>query len=122
MPTLPALITTLFGLTSLTIGLSTLILPNLSLTHLSLPHSALPLVLGNGLSAVVIGIYYLLAAYQENRAFSALTVPLRVLIACVFWMQGKQWRRVALWEGLEAVCMAGALVWERRRGKGGKME
>jgi hypothetical protein len=65
---------------------------------------------GNSLAAIAMGIYYALAAYQENRAFFYLTVPMRSLTATVFWRQGGQWKIAGLWEGGGAVLTAVALM------------
>lgn len=65
---------------------------------------------GNSLAAIAMGIYYTLAAYQENRAFFYLTVPMRVLTSTVFWTQGGQWKMAGLWEGGGAVLTAVALM------------
>jgi hypothetical protein len=55
------------------------------------------------------GIYYTLAAVQENRAFFKLTVPMRMLTASVFWAQDGGWRMAGLWEGVGAVATGAAL-------------
>jgi hypothetical protein len=57
---------------------------------------------GNSLAAIAMGIYYSLAAYQENRSFFKLTVPMRLLTATVFWGQGGMWKGAGLWEGVGA--------------------
>lgn len=56
------------------------------------------------------GIYYTLAAYQENRTFFFLTVPMRMLTATVFWSQGGAWKLAGMWEGGGAVVTGLALV------------
>ena len=56
------------------------------------------------------GIYYSLAAYQENRSFFKLTVPMRLLTATVFWGQGGTWKVAGLWEGAGAVLTGLALL------------
>jgi hypothetical protein len=67
----------------------------------------LPAAAGNSLAAVAMGIYYTLAAYQENRKFFIATVPMRCLTAVVFWRQA--WIAPAVWEGTGAVLTAVAL-------------
>jgi hypothetical protein len=65
---------------------------------------------GNALAAIGMGIYYTLAAAQENRTFFKLTVPMRMLTSVVFWGQGGGWRIAGLWEGGGAVLTAVALI------------
>ncbi len=48
--------------------------------------------------------------YQDNQLFFAMTVPMRLLTATVFWSSGGPWRLPALWEGLGAVSTALALA------------
>jgi len=64
------------------------------------------------------GIYYTLAAYQENQTFFIATVPMRSLTALVFWRQA--WIAPAVWEGGGAVLTAvalglGYLGWTRKK-------
>ncbi|KAM7192188.1 hypothetical protein V8F33_008462, partial [Rhypophila sp. PSN 637] len=80
---------------------------------LDLPPTAIPASHGLSLAALAMGIYYSLAAYQENRSFFVLTVPMRLLTATVFWGQGDAWRLPAVWEGGGALFTLGALVWDR---------
>lgn len=113
MPSLSAITIAAFGTTALIAGVTTLLDPSHSLVILNLPDSARPAVLGNGLAAVGMGIYYILGAFQENKTFFAMTVPMRGLTALVFWAQGGPWRMPAVWEGGAAVVTGLALVWER---------
>lgn len=53
----------------------------------------------------------MLAAYQENRAFFALTLA-RFISASIFWFQGPAWRVIATWEAISAVMTAAALAGE----------
>lgn len=55
------------------------------------------------------GLYYTLAAYQNNTTFFKLTVPMRLLTTIVFWTQGGPWRMPAAWEGLGAISTGLAL-------------
>ncbi|OBR09826.1 hypothetical protein CH63R_05518 [Colletotrichum higginsianum IMI 349063] len=103
-----------FGLTSLAAGLDSLLRPLESLASLGLPAAALPAASGNALAAVAMGVYYALAAAQENRAFFLATVPMRLTSAVVFWRQG--WAGVAAWEGGGAALTMLALAWDARRG------
>ncbi|TQN64144.1 hypothetical protein CSHISOI_11279 [Colletotrichum shisoi] len=90
-----------FGLTSLAAGLDALLRPLESLASLGLP-------------AVAMGVYYALAAAQDNRAFFLATVPMRLTSAVVFWRRG--WAGVAAWEGGGAALTMLALAWDARRG------
>jgi hypothetical protein len=56
------------------------------------------------------GIYYTLAAFQENRTFFYLTIPMRMLTSMVFWHQGGDWKLASGWEGGGAILTAVALM------------
>lgn len=114
MPPLSALTIYAFGLSALLLGIQNLLSPTSALSTLDLPASALPAINGTSIAAIAMGIYYTLAAYQRNRPFFALSVPMRLLTASVFWMHGGAWRAAAGWEGGGAVITALALVWEMR--------
>lgn len=113
-----------FGVTSFLSGAYSLLFPNRFLLTFSLPASALPAARGNALAAIAMGIYYTLAAVQENRAFFAATVPMRLLTATVFWMQGeggeggrgRGWRVASLWEGIGAGLTGLMLLLEKKGG------
>ncbi|KAJ7752574.1 hypothetical protein B0H16DRAFT_787045 [Mycena metata] len=102
-----------FGLTAFLAGLVGLIAPTsqAATAHLPGPFSPLciPTARGNALAVIGMGIYYTLAAYQENEMFFALTVPMRLLTTTVFWAQG--WKGPAVWEGGGAVVTLGHLHW-----------
>lgn len=115
MPSATALTIALFGLSCLVAGIHTLTSPSTSIDDLSLPLQALPAVYGLGLASTAMGFYYLLAAYQENRAFFVATVPMRLLTTAVFAGLGGSWRVPAVWEGSGALITLVALVWERSR-------
>lgn len=115
MPSVPAFSIALFGFTSLIAGISTLISPSKFIVNFSLPAGALPTVYGNGLAATAMGLYYLLAAYQENRAFFIATVPMRLLTTMVFANLGGPWKLPAVWEGIGALTTLAAIFWERSR-------
>ena len=68
------------------------------------------------------GMYYILAAYQENRMFFLLTVPMRAVTAGVFWGFGGVWRIVGLWEGAGALVTALGMGWEAWMGKARRAE
>ncbi|OCK77740.1 hypothetical protein K432DRAFT_384426 [Lepidopterella palustris CBS 459.81] len=113
MPSPAALTVYAFGATSFLFGIINLLSPSTTLSTLNLPAAALPAANGNALAAIAMGIYYTLAAWQENRAFFTLTVPMRLLTTAVFWWQGGAWRVPAVWEGIGAVSTGCALVWGR---------
>ncbi|KAJ7366990.1 hypothetical protein DFH08DRAFT_948980 [Mycena albidolilacea] len=106
MPSPAALTIYLFGATAFLAGaLDLLEFP--SSLNVYVPADCLPAAAGNSLAAVAMGIYYTLAAYQENRKFFIATVPMRCLTAVVFWRQA--WIAPAVWEGTGAVLTALAL-------------
>ncbi|KAH7137028.1 hypothetical protein B0J13DRAFT_560411 [Dactylonectria estremocensis] len=115
MPSIARITIIAFGLTSFTAGIFTLYNPDQSLQLLDLPLAALPASRANALAAVAMGIYYTLAAYQDNVAFFTCTVPMRLLTATVFWAQG--WYAASLWEGAGSITTAIALGWDKTRMK-----
>ncbi|KAI0124189.1 hypothetical protein BJ170DRAFT_686556 [Xylariales sp. AK1849] len=116
MPTLAAITIYFFGLTAFLAGVSGLLNPWSTAAQLDFPENCTPVANGNSLAAVAMGIYYSLAAYQENKTFFILTVPMRLLTTAVFWNQG--WTAPAVWEGMGALLTAGALVMGSRRPSG----
>lgn len=121
MPSLAALTIHLFGFTCLVAGVHNLFRPGAALSSFHLPGAALPASNGNALAATAMGLYYHLAAFQENRAFFAATVPMRLLTAAVFvFFSGAEeeargiWRVAGLWEGAGSLLTAAALVWEAK--------
>lgn len=103
MPSFSALTIYLFGATAFGAGVHTLLFSG----------PATPEMKANSLAAIAMGIYYPLAAYQENRAFFIATVPMRSLSATVFWQQG--WVEAAVWEGAGAALTGLALAWQACR-------
>ncbi|KXH56352.1 hypothetical protein CNYM01_00232 [Colletotrichum nymphaeae SA-01] len=103
-----------FGLSSFAAGVHSLLRPHDSLKALDLPAAALPAANGNALAAIAMGIYYTLAAAQDNRAFFLATVPMRLTSAFVFWRQ--DWGIVSGWEGGSAALTLLALAWDARQG------
>lgn len=100
MPSPTAITILLFGATAFGAGLYSLTTtPNAS-----------PEAKANSLAAIAMGIYYPLAAYQENRLFFLATVPMRSLSATVFWYQ--EWTEAAVWEGAGAALTGLAIAWE----------
>jgi hypothetical protein len=108
----------LFGLTALLAGIFNLLSPEAALSTFSLPSGALPAMNGNSLAAIAMGLYYSLAAWQGNRTFYVLSVPMRCLTAFVFWGQGGQWRIASGWEGGGALMTGMGLAWEEWGGRG----
>ncbi|KAF7365097.1 putative mfs multidrug protein [Mycena venus] len=107
MPSLAALTIYLFGVTAFFIGVNDLLDTQSVLERLAFPTDCLPAAAGNSLAAIAMGIYYTLAAYQENQKFFIATVPMRCLTALVFWRQA--WTAPAVWEGGGAILTAVAL-------------
>lgn len=101
-----------FGLTCLASGIYTLLDPTSAAAGLGFSLACIPVARGNSLAAIGMGIYYTLAAYQENRTFFILTVPMRLLTTAVFWNQG--WKLPSVWEGSGALLTLGALALGRR--------
>lgn len=94
----------LFGVTAFGAGVYNLLLVD--------PIS--PEMKANALAAIAMGIYYPLAAYQENRTFFLATVPMRSLSATVFWLQ--DWKAASIWEGAGAALTGLALAWQAQGG------
>lgn len=107
MPSLAASTIYLFGLTALGAGVY-----NLTLNPTTAEMKA------NSLAAIAMGIYYPLAAYQENLLFCIATVPMRSLSATVFWHQ--DWKAAAIWEGAGAALTGLALAWQTWRSGSGQ--
>jgi len=103
-----------FGLTSLIIGAINLVFQDYAMSTLGLSKSSdvQPASDGLALAAIAMGIYYTLAATQENRAFYILTVPMRLLTTAIFLRYDGAWKSAAIWEGTGASLTAIALVWE----------
>lgn len=106
-----------FGMSAFAVGVHNLLFPTAALASLSLPADATPALNGNSLAAIAMGIYYTLAAYQRNRAFFLLTIPMRLLTASVFWRAGGSWKAASSWEAGGAVLTAAAILWEARIGR-----
>ncbi|KAI1122452.1 hypothetical protein F5Y10DRAFT_254057 [Nemania abortiva] len=115
MPSPAALTIYAFGVTALLAGVSSLIDPSSTASQLSFPLTCTPVARGNALAAIAMGLYYSLAAYQENTMFFAATVPMRLLTTAVFFAQG--WPAPAVWEGAGAVITGVALLSASGKGK-----
>lgn len=111
MPSTAAITIYAFGFTSFIFGTLSLLYPQNALETLNLPSAAQPAANGNALAALAMGLYYTLAAYQENRTFFVMTVPMRLLTATVFNAQGGPWRMPAAWECCGALSTAAMLLW-----------
>jgi len=112
MPSIVRLTISAFGITSLLAGVHSLMA-----STAALPSGNSDVVAadrGNALAAIAMGIYYNLAAHQDNTAFFIATVPMRMLSAAVFWAQG--WPAVAAWEGTGSLSTILALWWDSRKG------
>lgn len=103
-----------FGVSAFITGTHLLIWPQSFLSSFSLPAAAEPLVYGNALAAIAMGIYYTLSAVQENRAFYVASVPMRLLTTGVFGFQGGPWIVPSLWEGIGALATGFALLLDNR--------
>ncbi|KAF4960327.1 hypothetical protein FGADI_974 [Fusarium gaditjirri] len=111
MPSITAVTIFIFGLSAFNHGVSNLISPRKALAAKQLQDSALPALNSFSVAIIGIGIYYMLAAYQENRGFFALTLG-RFISARIFWVQGPAWRVIATWEAFSAGLTAVALAYE----------
>ena len=111
MPSVAAITIYAFGASAFNHGVNNLISPRKALATKQLPDAALPALNGFSVAIIGIGIYYILAAYQENRVFFTMTLA-RFISARIFWAQGPAWRVIAAWEGVSALLTAVALVWD----------
>ncbi|MGY0065459.1 hypothetical protein ACWZEH_01160 [Streptomyces sp. QTS137] len=79
-------------------------------------------VTASSMAALNMGVYYVLAALADWRAFFRWTVPFRLLTCTVFTVAVINGRApeafvgVAVWEGLGAAATGAALWYERRAG------
>lgn len=116
MPSVVAVTILLFGLTALGAGLNGLFQAAQQAQSFSASSPATQATNAYYLAATAMGLYYPLMAYQENRVFFLATVPMRLLSTTVFWLQ--QWKAASIWEGVEAIVTAMAILWDRRRTDG----
>ncbi|WP_228983232.1 hypothetical protein [Streptomyces sp. DH12] len=119
-----------FGLLATALGLVGLVAPDVLLTVMGfepLPAGArgagdhtLVFLTASSMAAVNMGVYYVLAALADWRAFFGWTVPFRLLTCAVFTVAVVAGRApagflgVGLWEGAGAVATWAALRRERR--------
>jgi len=98
----------IFGISAFGSGVFTLVSPESMIDSLDLSITSIPSLNANGLAATAMGVYYTLAAYQNNIAFFKLSVPMRLLTTVVFLRQN--WVAPAVWEGGFAIFTALALL------------
>ncbi|KAH6634384.1 hypothetical protein B0J18DRAFT_17553 [Chaetomium sp. MPI-SDFR-AT-0129] len=111
MPSTAAITIYIFGATAIYQGASILLAPRHALAAKQLPESARPALTSFGVTISGLGIFYTLAAYQENRTFFALTL-FRIPAAIIFGAQGPGWRPMAVWEVFATLATAASLAWE----------
>ena len=121
----------IFGALALVFGLVGLIQPELTLQALNLPMAeraarpesdfTLAFLTASSMASVNMGVYYLLAALTNWKAFYSWTVPFRMLTFSVFILAVVRgiapmgFIGVAVWELLAALATGAALLYERRR-------
>ncbi|MFJ4367561.1 hypothetical protein ACIP4S_25800 [Streptomyces chartreusis] len=82
----------------------------------------------SSMAALNMGVYYVLAALSEWRAFFRWTVPFRLLTCAVFTLAVIGGRApsgflgVGLWEGIGAIVTGAALRYEQRRAPAREMD
>jgi hypothetical protein len=119
---------TVFGVLAAALGTLGLVSPasQLSLLGLASPDERAAgdftpaFMTASSMAALNMGVYYVLAALADWRAFFRWTVPFRLLTCTVFVVAALSGRApgafvgVGVWEGLGAVATAAALRFERR--------
>ncbi|MGA5101595.1 hypothetical protein ACPCAC_30025 [Streptomyces lavendulocolor] len=119
-----------FGLLATALGVVGLVAPDALLTVMGfapVPDArrakgdhTLVFLTASSMAAVNMGVYYVLAALADWKAFFRWTVPFRLLTCAVFLVAVVSGRApagflgVGLWEGLGAVVTGAALRYERR--------
>ncbi|GAA2429685.1 hypothetical protein GCM10010273_00920 [Streptomyces lavendulocolor] len=119
-----------FGLLATALGVVGLVAPDALLTVMGfapVPDArrvegdhTLVFLTASSMAAVNMGVYYVLAALADWKAFFRWTVPFRLLTCAVFLLAVVSGRApagflgVGLWEGLGAVVTGAALRYERR--------
>ncbi|MFE1251535.1 hypothetical protein [Streptomyces sp. NPDC058735] len=121
-----------FGILAAALGALGLVSPVAQLSLLGLPAPGgraagdftPAFMTASSMAALNMGVYYILAALADWRAFFHWTVPFRLLTCTVFVVAAVGGRApgafvgVGLWEGLGAVATAAALRFDRRRATG----
>ncbi|KAF2729872.1 hypothetical protein EJ04DRAFT_446296 [Polyplosphaeria fusca] len=110
MPSLPALTIYGFALPTFISAIITLTNPALGLDTLALSLEAAPAIKASSLGAIAVSLYYTLAAYQENRLFFKLTIPMRLFTTSIVWNMGPGCRSLGWFEGLGALATGLALL------------
>jgi hypothetical protein len=113
MPSATAITAYLFGVSAIYEGATILLAPRRGLAAKQLPEAALPSLNAFSVAVTGIGMFYLLAAYQENKIFFLFSL-FRLPAAAIFAAQGPGWRPRAIWEGVATLLTAVALVWDAR--------
>lgn len=120
-----------FGLLATALGVVGLVAPDALLTVMGftpVPDArrahgdhTLAFLAASSMAAVNMGVYYMLAALADWKAFFRWTVPFRLLTCTVFLLAVVSSRApagflgVGLWEGLGALLTGAALRYERTR-------
>lgn len=123
-----------FGILAAAMGIVGLIAPDALLTVMGFTRvgdvgaagraegdHTLAFLTASSMAALNMGVYYVLAALSDWRAFFRWTVPFRMLTCTVFILAALGGRApsgfvgVGLWEGLGALATAAALHYEKRR-------
>ncbi|KAI1185551.1 hypothetical protein F5B17DRAFT_28678 [Nemania serpens] len=120
MPSPAAVTIYAFGVTAFLAGVASLVDPSSTASQLNFPLVCTPAARGNALAAIAMGLYYTIAAYQENTTFFVSAVPMRLLSTVVFFRQG--WSVPAVWEGIGAVITGIALLIGWRMSEKGKSD
>ncbi|MFI8366535.1 hypothetical protein [Streptomyces sp. NPDC085466] len=120
-----------FGLLAAALGVVGLVAPDALLTVMGFApvpdggradgDHTLVFLTASSMAALNMGVYYVLAALSDWKAFFRWTVPFRLLTCAVFTLAVAGGRApagflgVGLWEGLGAVVTGAALWYERKR-------
>jgi hypothetical protein len=121
----------IFGSLALLLGLIGLIRPELILTVMGFPvleragravgDYTLVFVVASSMASFNMGVYYVLAAVNNVKAFYGWTVPFRVVTFCVFsltvigGLAPLAWMGVAAWELTGAIATGLALYYEKHK-------
>ncbi|WP_369194359.1 hypothetical protein [Streptomyces djakartensis] len=117
-----------FGVLAAALGAVGLVAPGAQLALLGLPSPGAraagdltpAFLTASSMAALNMGVYYVLAALADWRAFFRWTVPFRLLTCAVFTFAALTGRApgafvgVGLWEGAGALATAAALRYDRR--------
>lgn len=83
--------------------------------HYLLPGAPVEVVQALGMSSLSLSLalFYMLAAYGQNRTMMAAALPLRALAVIVFAENGAPWSQVAVFEAVMDALILGAVLWDR---------